>query len=701
MSPKLSLAARRHGLARWNMLSLPGFFLLLFLAAQAWGETGAGPALPEPSDLTEMSLEALMDINVTSVSKKSQKLANAAAAVYVITQEDIKRSGVTTIADALRLAPGVQVARLDSNKWAISIRGFNGRYADKLLVLMDGRSLYTPFFSGVYWEVQDTPLEDIDRIEVIRGPGAALWGANAVNGVINITTKQAESTNGGLVSAGGGTRERGFGTARYGLPLGDATDLRLYAKYNNRDNGVDATGNAAHDAWNITRGGFRLDSHPTDQDLLTLQGDYYDGKLGETYTLFLPPALTPPTVLDTTSGVSGGNLLSRWKRALSEKSSLSLQAYFDHYERQMVISGEKRNSIDLEFQHRFALGSFQDVIWGVGYRYSHDEFDDTFTVSFDPASRDEHLYSAFLHDEITLVPERLALILGSRVERKDYSGFEVQPNGRLLWTPTPRETVWAAVSRAVRTPSRAEQTIRYRQSAALVDTGANQQIPVVATVTGSRDFKSEELLAYELGYRSEPHPRVSFDIATFYNVYHHLRTLSTGTFIPPSASQPFGVQPQLTSNDMHAHAYGVEVSTNWKPYDWWRLQATYSYLKIITYLDTADLSIFNIIERGNAADDSPRNQFSVRSGFDLGRQVTTDLWLRGVDRLKFIDRSTIPGYVTLDARLAWKPQPNLEIALVGQNLLHEHNQEFISELINTFPTQVERGFYGKVTWAFR
>src|SRR6185369_1879906 len=240
------------------LLSLPGFFLLLFLAVQARGETGAGPDPSEPSDLTEMSLEALMDVNVTAVSKKSQKLANAAAAVFVITQEDIKRSGVTTIADALRLAPGVQVARLDSNKWAVSIRGFNGRYANKLLVLMDGRSLYTPFFSGVYWEVQDTPLEDIDRIEVIRGPGAALWGANAVNGVINITTKQAESTIGGLVSAGGGTRERGFGTARYGFLLGEATDVRLYGKYNNRDNGVDASGNATHDAWNITRGGFRL-----------------------------------------------------------------------------------------------------------------------------------------------------------------------------------------------------------------------------------------------------------------------------------------------------------------------------------------------------------------------------------------------------------------------------------------------------------
>jgi len=683
------------------LLSLPGFFLLLFLAVQARGETGAGPDPSEPSDLTEMSLEALMDVNVTSVSKKSQKLANAAAAVFVITQEDIKRSGVTTIADALRLAPGVQVARLDSNKWAVSIRGFNGRYANKLLVLMDGRSLYTPFFSGVYWEVQDTPLEDIDRIEVIRGPGAALWGANAVNGVINITTKQAESTIGGLVSAGGGTRERGFGTARYGFLLGEATDVRLYGKYNNRDNGVDASGNATHDAWNITRGGFRLDSHPTDQDLLTLQGDYYDGKLGETYTLFLPPALTPPTVLDTTSRVSGGNLLSRWKRTLSEKSSLSLQAYFDHYERQMVISSEKRNSIDLEFQHRFALGRFQDVIWGVGYRYSQDEFGNTFTVSFDPASRDEHLYSAFLHDEITLVPDRLALILGSRVERKDYSGYEVQPNGRLLWTPTARDTVWAAVSRAARTPARAEQTIQYRQGAVLVDTGPNQQIPVVATVTGSPNFKSEEVLAYELGYRSEPHPRVSFDIATFYNVYHHLRTLSTGTFLPPSASQPFGVQPQLTSNDMHAHSVGVEVSTSWKPCDWWRLQATYSYLNITTYLDTTDLSIFNITEKGNASGDSPLNQFSVRSGFDLGRQVTMDVWLRGVDQLKFIDRSSIPGYVTLDARLAWKPQTNLEISLVGQNLFHEHNQEFIPELINTSPTQVERGVYGKVTWAFR
>ncbi|HEY6837554.1 MAG TPA: TonB-dependent receptor [Geobacteraceae bacterium] len=702
MTSNLSLADVPNGLKRrQRKLCLPGFFLLLTLAAPAWGGTGPAPASAESSDLTDMSLEALMDINVTSVSRKSQKLANAAAAVFVITQEDIKRSGVTTIADALRLAPGVEVARMDSSKWAVSIRGFNGRYANKLLVLMDGRSLYTPFFSGVYWEVQDTPLEDIERIEVIRGPGAVLWGANAVNGVINITTKRADSTLGGFVSAGGGTRERGFGTARYGFVLGEATDLRLYAKYNNRDSGVDAAGNATHDDWNITRGGFRLDSHPTEADQFTLQGDYYDGKLEETYTLFLPPTLTPPTVVDVTSGVSGGNLITRWKRTLSEKSSLSLQVYFDHYERQMFITAEKRNSVDLDFQHRFSLWGFQDVIWGAGYRYSQDEFDNTFTASFTPPSRDEHLYSAFLHDEITLVPERLALILGTRVERKDYSGFEVQPNGRLLWTPTPRQTVWAAVSRAVRTPSRAEQTIQYRQGAVLVDAGGGQQIPLVARVTGSRSYRSEDLLAYELGYRCEPHPRISFDIAAFYNIYKHLRTLTTGALIPPSATEPFATQPAFTSNDMNAHTVGVELSSTWRPYDWWRLQATYSYLNIAAHLDTPDPTIFNVTERGNASGDSPRHQFSLRSGVDVGREVTFDLWLRGVDRLEFVDLTSIPGYITLDTRLAWKPRPDLEIALVGQNLLHEHNQEFFPELINTVSSHVERGFYGKITWAFR
>ena len=681
----------------WTAVSV----LILSAVAPAWGATGEEPVPLEAPALADMSLEALMNLQVTSVSKKTQKLANAAAAVFVITQDDIRRSGATSIPEALRMAPGVQVARIDANKWAVSIRGFNGRFANKLLVLMDGRSLYTPLFSGVFWEVQDTALEDIDRIEVIRGPGAALWGANAVNGVINIITRTAGQTPGGLVSAGGGTEERAFATARYGTSFGEATDLRVYAKYLNRDNFVryDSPGDPAHDAWNMSRLGFRLDSQVTDTDTLTLQGDYYDGTFHEAYeNLFPPPTFSPTGPLVTTSDASGGYLLSRWERKLSDTSGLSLQFYYDHTTRDMVIMSERRDMLDMDFQHRFSLGSNNDIIWGLGYRFNHDKTDNGKIVTFNPSTKNDSLYSAFLHDEITLSPKYLSLILGSRFEHNDYSGFEIEPNVRLLFTPSPRHTLWTAVSRSVRTPSQADQDIQYFQFASF-GLPPDPTRKTVVTVAGSGSFMSETVIAYDLGYRTEPLEHLTFDLATFYNYYSHLRTVRTGS--PLTALSPEVFLPLYTSNEMHGHSYGVEVAAEWQPLEWWHLQASYSYLTITSYLDGVDIPFnYNTVEKNNLEGSYPHNQFSLRSGFDLGGQVELDLWLRGADRLRYIDKISIPGYITLDARLAWKPVKSLEIALVGQNLLHNHRPEFRPELINTAQTEMPRGVYGKVTWRF-
>jgi len=663
-------------------------------------------AAPSGVDLTAYNIEELMDITVTSVSKKSQKIAHAAAAIYVISQDDIRRSGVTTIADALRMVPGVQVAQIDSNKWAVTARGFNGRFANKLLVLMDGRSLYTPFFIGVYWEVQDTVLEDIDRIEVIRGPGAALWGANAVNGVINIITKSADKTPGALVSTGGGTSETAFATARYGAAIGESSNIRLYAKHHERDNFVDASGNNTNDSWHTTQGGFRFDSQLTLQDNLTLQGDYYAGKLNETYLLYnLPSASSPPYDHQVQHGtdVSGGNILTRWQRSLSDTDNLSLQLYYDHTERDMLVSPQKFNTIDLDFQHRFSLGSYQDIVWGLGYRFSQYEVHNTTTLSFDQQRVSNNLYSAFLHDEITLIPSTLSLMVGSRFEQSDYSGFDAQPNVRLLWTITPRNSLWGAVSRAVRSSTRGEQDIHYNYRSISPSTPEKPTInqlgiPLRLEIIGNRQFKSEELIAYEIGYRTEPLPHLSFDVAAYYNSYKKLRILIPGTpYMENISGSPNAVQPYILSNDMHGHAVGVELSAEWTPCEWWRLQSSYSYQNLTMFLDGT--SEDNINKR-NAEADVPLHQFSVRSGFDLGRQVSLDLWLRGTDRLDSIDGQSIRGYITMDARLAWKPAKGLELALVGRNLFENHHAEFIPEYINTQPSEIERSFYGKLTWQF-
>lgn len=682
--------------------------ILLFLPVVVLLFPNIVSAAPE-TDITEIPLESLMELNVTSVSKKSQPITNAAAAVFVITQEDIRRSGVTSIADALRMAPGVQVAKIDSNKWAISSRGFNGRFSNKLLVLMDGRSLYTPYFIGVYWEIQDTLLDDIDRIEVIRGPGAALWGANAVNGVINIITKSAENTKGALISAGGGSYENAFASARVGTALGDKTNVRMYAKHQERDSFVFESGTDSNDSWHTTQGGFRVDAQPNLRDTLTLQGDYYDGRLAETYRRYHSPAeLITPYMYDehANTAVSGGNILSRWQRTISDTSSLSLQLYYDHTERDMLVSPQIFNTVDLDLQHRFSAGTQQDIVWGLGFRHNQYELINTETLSFKTTNVNNDIFSAFLHDEISLIPSKISLIIGSRFEHNDYSGFSYQPNARILWTITPHNSLWSSVSRAVRSSTKGEQEINYnyRTLAPSTPTEPNlntSNFPLRLEINGNPDFKSEELLAYEIGYRTEVMPLLSFDVALYYNIYKNLRVITPETPLPipdpTSGSTPNILQSYLLSNDMHGRAIGVEVAADWTPLDWWRLQAAYSYQNIKMQLDGASIDEIN---RGNAEGGTPQHQVSLRSGFDIGRQVTVDLWVRGMDKLASIDGNSIPGYLTMDVRFAWKPVKNLEVSIVGQNLFHNQHKEFIPEYINTLPSEVVRSAYGKATWKF-
>ena len=464
-------------------------------------------------DVTELDLEDLLNQGVTSVSKKEERLMGAPAAIYVVRGEDIRRTGVRTLAEALAMVPGLQVARLTSNLWAVASRGFADITANKLLVLIDGRTVYTPSFAGVWWDVQDLMLEDVDRIEVIRGPGGTLWGANAVNGVVNVVTRTAAQTTGLLATAGGGSTDRGFAAVRHGAQLAPNLHARAYAKVFDWD----TPGQAGDHYWQM-RAGFRADWQPRPRDTVTVQGDGYAGD-GQ-FTL-RSPTLTAPfsEVVQGAGKVSGGNLLGRYTRGLGARADLSLQAYYDFTARSGQLHGERRHTADVQIQHRFPLLDRHDVMWGLEYRIGHDDIDNSFTISFDPTSGTQQLASAFAQDEVTLVPDRLRATLGSKLEYHSYTGFEWAPNARVSFTPHARHGLWAAVSRAVRTPARNERDVRVNRGA------FGGMTPVLVSILGSRNYGSEILWAYETGYRVNPIDPVTLDVTAFYDRYHRLRSL--------------------------------------------------------------------------------------------------------------------------------------------------------------------------------
>lgn len=674
---------------RWTWTAWPAHLLGLIacsFAVPVWATDIS------PPDLTELSLEQLMSIEVTSASKQAQPLSQATAAIFVISGEDIRRSGVTTIPEALRMVPGIQVARINSHRWAISARGFNGEFSNKLLVLMDGRTLYTPLFAGVYWDVQDTVLEDIERIEVIRGPGATLWGANAVNGVINIITKKSKDTHGLLAVAGAGTEEHGFTTLRYGSALGNNTHFRVYGKYFDRDDFAHRDGSPASDGWHNTRGGFRVDHEASSRDSVTVQGDLYSGREGLD---FLRPLTTPPYSQHVLEGATfaGGNLLARWKHAFADGSALILQAYYDRTERNSTLMGERRDTTDIDAQHTFAWGDAQQIVWGLGYRFSNDRTLATPTTSFTPAARFIDIFSGFVQDEITLLPDTVAFIAGTKLEHNSLTGFVVQPSGRLRWTPTHNLTVWGAVSRGVRTPARGEDDVRINQQSLPPNSLFTGAPNALVSIFGNRGVQNETLAAYEFGTRYQPAESFSFDIAAFYNRYDNLRSFEPGTlFTESTPAPPHLVVPARIENKLAAETHGLELSTDWRPTEWWRLQASYSYLRL-RMLTGSSLDPTG----ANANGESPRHQASLRSLMHLPGHVEIDLWGRYVDRLPALG---IPGYFNLDVRLGWRPITNFEISVVGQNLLEAHHSEFTPSILAQNGTEIQRGAYVKLTWRY-
>ncbi|HEY2380640.1 MAG TPA: TonB-dependent receptor [Terriglobia bacterium] len=644
-------------------------------------------------DVTKISLEDLMNVRVTSVSKREQKLGEAPAAVFVITQDDIRRSGVRTIPEALRMAPGIEVARIDENKWAITSRGFNGRFANKLLVLIDGRSVYTPLFSGVYWNVQDTLLEDVDRIEVIRGPGATLWGANAVNGVINIITKEASNTQGAVVTADAGNELRGAGSARFGGKLGDNTYYRVYQKYFNWAPSTYATGDKANDGWAATRGGFRIDGGASHDDSYTLQGDLYRGSYGETLTEPLMTAPYSSTFLNN-GAFSGGNLLGRWNHSFS-RSKTSLQFYYDNTTTAAnSLLDDHQNIADVDFQHDVRIAESNEFIWGLAYRSTQDSIGSSSNVSLNPSSLRWNLFSGFTQDEFGLFGDRLRVTVGSKLEHNAFTGFEIQPNARLAWTMNPRHSAWASISRAVRTPARTEEDVRLN-AAVVPPSEQTLGLPLVASVFGDHTFKSEDMIAYEAGYRVHPTRTFSADIATFYNSYSHLLSAEPGQpFLEASPSSVHLTLPLFAGNKMSGATYGTEVFGEWKPTSMWKLAGSYSFLKMNIQRDADSLDTTT----PNPGGASPRHEYYMRSSLDLSKRFEQDLTLRYVSALNGL---AIPGYYSLDARVGWKPTPKLEFSLAGQNLFNNRHLEFIPDFINTSPTQVNRTVHATMTWNFR
>lgn len=671
---------------------------LTLLAGEMFGQTSQ--IAPQPTsqpaaqrDLSQVSLEDLMDIKVTSVSKKEQKMSQAAAAIFVITQEDIRRSGATNIPDVLRTVPGLDVSQINANDWAVSARGFNQQFSNKLLVLIDGRAVYTPLLGGVNWDTQDVPLEDIDRIEVIRGPDATVWGANAVNGVINVVTKRAEATQGALVTAGGGTEGQAYATAQFGGSIRGNTNYRIFGNYHNHSSITAAGGGSGNDDWHLLHGGFRADTNLSTEDSLTVQGDLYTGETGATIIHLF--SIDPPIIagLNVLTGLSGGNILARWKHTFSSRSDTTFQFYFDNYERTGPESDETRNTIDFDFNHHWAWGSRQDVVWGAGYRRTWDRDLGTIDQAFSPSDTELQLFTFFVQDTITLQPNRAFLTAGTKIENSYFTGYGLEPSVRLAWTPSSRLTFWSAVSRGERTPDRRDAGLN-ASLAAFPDPGGSST-PVEVILFGDPQISSEHILAYEAGFRAQPNGRLSIDVSTFFNRYDHLETLEPGprVFEPSPAPARF-VVPITFGNLMYGTTEGGEFAANLKLADRWTLNPSYSFLEMHLHTKSASQDTASVAEYEGS---SPQHQAKLRSHLDLSHGISWDASAYFVSELPI---QGVAAYTRIDTQLNWKFAERGDFSLVGQNLLQDHHIESMDQLTLVNSSLIKRSAYAKFTWRF-
>lgn len=635
--------------------------------------------------LKSLSLAQLGDIEVTTQSKEPTEVWNTPAAIYVLTSEDIRRSGVTNVPDALRLIPGVEVARVNgSRNWAVGLRGFADQYSKYVLVLVDGRSIYTPLFGGVLWTVDNVMLEDIDRIEVIAGPGGTIWGANAVNGIINIVTKSSRDTQGALVSSGGGNADQNTEDLRYGSKHGTWA-YRANAFGFVRSPEYHVAKQPDYDWSRFGQVGFRTD-RKVGANELTLEGDGYWGKFGDAQTIstYIPPQ----TFISYKSmNVAGGDILGRWRKRMGDRADLYLQGFWWHDHRIGSNFGEDRDTFDLDFLHRFWLAERHQISYGFGLRLSPSKITQVVpTIQFVPLQKTDSIYSAFLQDEVRVVPERLSLLIGSKIEWNNYTGYEAQPSGRLLFTPSPTSTIWASVSRALRTPDRVDEE-------ALVDIFAAAPPPIFGRITGNHHLRAERLIAYELGGRTLIGPRLYLSVSGFHNAYHDLIARSAPS-VGLGTTPPFPPGSLLVNfhflNGIRGNTDGGEFAPEWQATSWWKLRAGYSYL----HIHLQDQPGFtDTVTQKALHGSSPNSQAFAQSQIDVSKRVDFDQAIRFVGALP---AQNVKAYVTGDARLGWNPTKSLSLSIAGQNLFQPHHAEFG---IDPAPgVLIKRSVYGKIVW---
>lgn len=646
---------------RWMVIAL----VLPNMIADPLEAQTSNPRTNEIHRLKKLSFEELLETPVSLVSGREERISESPSAIQVVTSEDIRRSSASSLPEALRLASNLHVGQVNAHDWAISARGFNNTLANKFLVMIDGRTIYTPLFAGVFWQEQNVMLEDIDRIEVISGPGATLWGANAVNGVINIVTKNSKDTQGTLVSGGAGSLLNGFGSVRYGGQIGTNIFYRVYGMGFDRDESLRRDGSGALDDWYFGQGGFRTDWFPGGpaSRMFTMEGNFYSGRLN--------------TDAPNTTSVNGQNVLGRWKQELSEGSDITVHAYWDRTHRRVKSSyHDNLDTLDLAFQHSLPLGERHQILWGGGYRVMMNRINNNNppAFSFIPADRDLQLVSGFVQDEIGLVPDVLQLTVGSKIEHNDFTGFELQPSGRLAWTVSNNQLLWAAVSRAVRSPSRVDRDLTV--PALNVDGNRGRLI-------SNTDFGAEELLAFELGYRVRPLERLAVSLATYYNLYDDLRSIDQ-----------VGAGTLQIDNHFKGETWGIELAGDFRATDWWRLRAGYDYFHKRLWPTTA--SAVPGVREGN----DPEHVVKLHSimdfrGFFAGKDsFQLDVSARYNDALPNPD---VPEYLSCDVRFAWTWKEQLEISIVGQNLFDNQHPEF-----GPLATRLEipRSVYGKITVRF-
>ena len=678
------------------------FSLVLCLCHHASHAANQVPDTENLPDLTKLSVEQLLNLDVSSVMKVSTDVSHVPAAIYVLSNEEIRRTGATSIPEALRVVPGLQVSKVDGNKWAVSMRGFNGQFANKLLVLVDGRSVYNPLFSGVWWDQQDMLMEDIERIDVIRGPGASLWGANALNGVINIITKSAKNTQGGLLSSHVGTQRYGGG-ARYGFDLGNDAYLKVYGRHADYSDSKSLGANrSAGDEGDLSKIGFRYDKAIDIANKLSLQGDAFSGESNGAMQTFplLSAHLTPATAdpysqsLPTSQLFSGHYIQGRWEQHQNTDSSTVLRMYWDRHSRKSpyLNSDYQIDSIDIDFQHNYKLNDSHMLVWGSGIRFNLNNFVDSAQITMAANNRTDRIYSLFGQDDITLVPERWHLILGSKLEHNPVTQFEVQPNARLLWTPDADNSLWGSVSRSVRTPNWVEQNISYgiqtRPPGGLIP------LPMLQSLTGNPKLDSETMIAFELGWRSQLTRQLSADLALYHYNYDDFVSLSPLALDRSHIANGYLLQPIGHDNFGTAKVYGAEFSIDWQASEAWKLRASYSHEE-----EQFDLSSAAPTNTYLASSESyPGHKAMLWSMYQLSPQLKLDLNWRYTDTLSRI--STTPkAYQELDTRLAWDVGSGLELALVGRNLLNSYHFEYGSDMFST-ATAVQREVYGTLRWQF-